>query len=108
MSGGSFQYARAADIDDARFQASERQRIRQRVFQRLSSGILMNGDKSGNAHAFGIQFADAVAGSFGSNHADIHTRRRSERHFGGADRKIVPVHGRTWLTADLVAASRAP
>ena len=42
----------------------------------MPDGILMDGDQGGNAHAFGEQFADAVAGSLGGDHGYIDIRRR--------------------------------
>ena len=47
-------------------EATEALRVRQSFVHCLSGSVLMDGDDCGNAAAFGVDFADAVAGSFRS------------------------------------------
>ena len=58
-------------VDDTGLEAAERERISEGAFERFSSGVLVDGDEGGDADAFGVEFADAVTGGFGSDHGDI-------------------------------------
>src|SRR5450759_1512010 len=58
-------------VDDASLEAAERERVGQGAFQGLAGRVLVDGDEGGHAHAFGVEFADAVAGGFGRDHGDI-------------------------------------
>src|ERR1700722_455067 len=46
-----------------------------------AGGVLMDGDEAGDAAALGEDFADAVAGGFGSGHGDVDA--------GGGDDAVV-------------------
>ncbi len=54
--------------------------VAERELKRLARGVLLDGNQSGNAAAFGEDLADAVAGSLGSDQRDIDACR-TERWF---------------------------
>ena len=73
-------------------EAAERQGVGEGAFEGLAGGVLVHGDERGNADAFGVEFADAVAGGLGRHHRDIDIGGRSDR--AEMDIKAVGEHER--------------
>ena len=63
-------------FEDAGACTAESFGIRERESFGVAAGVLFNGDQRGRAAAFGKDFADAMAGSFGRDHGDVDTRGR--------------------------------
>ena len=85
-------------FDDAGAHAADTGGIGEGGFERMARSILGNCNEAGNARTFGENFADAMAGSLGGDHADVNVGRGLDRaevdaeavreHQGLASRKV--------------------
>src|ERR1017187_2807100 len=64
----AFGFFAEVGVDDAGLEAAEGEGVGEGAFEGLAGGVLVDGDEGGDANAFGVEFTDAVAGSFGRDH----------------------------------------
>ena len=74
-----FGFLREGGFENAGARGAESLGVGERERLGFAGSVLMNGEKRGRAAAFGEDFADAMAGSLGSDHADVDILRRLNR-----------------------------
>src|SRR5690606_18091335 len=77
-------------FNDAGLEAAKPQGISERIAFRVTTGVLMDSQQSGNADAFRVKLANPVAGRLGSDHRYVNEVRRHD--LLEVDRKAVGEH----------------